>query len=45
MRALRIVFYSAAGLIGLFFDRWIGADYEMGLARLKAVAEATPPAN
>lgn len=30
---------------GLFFDRWIGADYEKGLARLKAVAEATPPAN
>jgi hypothetical protein len=29
---------------GLMFDRWIGADYEKGLAKLKAVAEkpATP---
>jgi len=25
---------------GLMFDRWIGADYEKGLAKLKAVAEA-----
>jgi uncharacterized protein YndB with AHSA1/START domain len=25
--------------LGLMFDRWIGADYEKGLARLKAVAE------
>jgi carbon monoxide dehydrogenase subunit G len=25
---------------GLMFDRWIGADYEKGLARLKEVAEA-----
>lgn len=24
---------------GLLFDRWIGADYEKGLARLKALAE------
>jgi len=24
---------------GLMFDRWIGADYEKGLAKLKAVAE------
>ena len=24
---------------GLFFDRWIGADYELGLAKLKAFAE------
>lgn len=24
---------------GLMFDRWIGADYEKGLARLKALAE------
>ncbi len=23
----------------LFFDRWIGSDYEKGLARLKAIAE------
>lgn len=30
---------------GLLFDRWIGADYEKGLARLKALAEATPAAN
>ena len=30
---------------GLFFDRLIGADYEQGLARLKAVAEATPVVN
>jgi hypothetical protein len=29
---------------GLFFDRWIGADYEQGLASLKALAESTPPA-
>jgi carbon monoxide dehydrogenase subunit G len=26
--------------MGLMFDRWIGADYEKGLAKLKAVAEA-----
>lgn len=25
--------------IGLMFDRWIGADYEEGLARLKSLAE------
>ena len=25
--------------IGLMFDRWIGADYEVGLARLKNLAE------
>ncbi|MGQ0485433.1 MAG: SRPBCC family protein [Hyphomicrobiales bacterium] len=24
---------------GLMFDRWVGADYERGLARLKALAE------
>ena len=24
---------------GLMFDRWIGADYEKGLAKLKAAAE------
>jgi uncharacterized protein YndB with AHSA1/START domain len=29
---------------GLMFDKWIGADYEKGLAKLKTVAEAeTPP--
>jgi uncharacterized protein YndB with AHSA1/START domain len=26
---------------GLMFDRWIGADYEKGLQKLKAVAEAS----
>ena len=26
---------------GLMFDRWIGADYERGLAKLKSVAERT----
>ena len=25
---------------GLMFDRWIGADYEKGLANLKALAES-----
>jgi hypothetical protein len=30
---------------GLFFDRWIGADYEKGLAKLKTIAEATPATN
>lgn len=29
---------------GLMFDRWIGADYEKGLAKLKSVAEAPAPA-
>lgn len=28
--------------IGLMFDKFIGPDYERGLARLKKVAEATP---
>lgn len=28
---------------GLLFDSMIGADYEKGLAGLKAIAEATPP--
>ena len=28
---------------GLMFDRWIGADYEKGLARLKEVAETPAP--
>jgi len=28
---------------GLMFDRWIGADYERGLAKLKAVAEKPAP--
>jgi hypothetical protein len=25
--------------LGLMFDRWIGADYEKGLSKLKRVAE------
>jgi carbon monoxide dehydrogenase subunit G len=29
----------AARWFGLMFDRWIGADYEKGLARLKVAAE------
>jgi hypothetical protein len=29
----------AARWFGLMFDRWVGADYEKGLAKLKAVAE------
>lgn len=32
---------------GLMFDRWVGADYEKGLAKLKAAAEkeaVSPPA-
>ncbi len=31
-----------ARFFGLFFDRWIGADYEEGLQRLKAFAETLP---
>ena len=27
---------------GLLFDRWIGADYELGLSRLKTFAESLP---
>ena len=38
-----------AGLLaryfGLFFDAWIGTDYEQGLARLKDYLEALPPAD
>jgi len=34
-----------ARYFGLFFDRWIGADYEAGLARLEAFVEALPPAD
>ena len=30
---------------GPFFDRMIGPDYEKGLARLKAIAESSPPVN
>lgn len=33
-----------ARYFGLMFEKWIGADYEKGLAKLKTVAEAkTPP--
>ena len=31
-----------ARYFGLFFDRWIGSDYEQGLVRLKAFAESLP---
>ena len=34
-----------ARYFGLFFDRWIGSDYEKGLARLKALVESLPPAD
>jgi effector-binding domain-containing protein len=40
-------FFNAllAKYFGLFFDKWIGTDYEEGLANLKAFAEALPPAD
>jgi effector-binding domain-containing protein len=31
-----------ARYFGLFFDQWIGSDYEQGLIRLKSVAESLP---
>jgi len=31
-----------ARYFGLLFDRWVGGDYEMGLANLKAYAESLP---
>ncbi len=31
-----------ARYFGLFFDQWIGSDYEQGLANLKAYAESLP---
>lgn len=34
-----------ARYFGLFFDQWIGSDYELGLVRLKAYVEAMPPAD
>lgn len=34
-----------ARYFGLFFDRWIGADYENGLGRLKAHVESLPAAD
>lgn len=33
----------AARWFGLMFDRWIGTDYEKGLAKLKAAAEKPEP--
>ncbi len=30
---------------GLFFDRWLGSDYEQGLANLKRLAESLPRAD
>ena len=32
------------GYFAMMMDDWVGADYEDGLARLKEVAEALPPA-
>lgn len=34
-----------ARYFGLFFDKWIGGDYEKGLARLKSLAESLPAGN
>ena len=31
-----------ARYFGLFFDQWVGTDFEQGLARLKLLAEALP---
>ena len=31
--------------LGLFFDRWMGQDFDKGLARLKTLVEALPPAD
>ncbi|MDZ4731237.1 MAG: GyrI-like domain-containing protein [Xanthomonadales bacterium] len=33
-----------ARYFGLFFDRWLGSDYEQGLANLKRLAESFPSA-
>ncbi len=33
-----------AKYFGLFFDRWIGSDYEQGLANIKALVESKPEA-
>ncbi len=33
-----------ARYFGLFFDRWLGTDYEQGLANLKRLAESLPSA-
>ncbi|MDT8320990.1 MAG: GyrI-like domain-containing protein [Xanthomonadales bacterium] len=34
-----------ARYFGLFFDRWIGTDYERGLVKLKTYAESLPAAD
>jgi len=34
-----------ARYFGLFFDRWLGTDYEQGLANLKRLAESLPSAD
>ena len=34
-----------ARYFGLFFDKWIGGDYEQGLASLKSLAESLPAGN
>ncbi|MGD2128680.1 MAG: SRPBCC family protein [Lysobacterales bacterium] len=34
-----------ARYFGLFFDSWIGSDYERGLERFKTFAESFPPAD
>lgn len=34
-----------ARYFGLFFDKWIGTDYELGLTRLKGYLETLPPAD
>jgi effector-binding domain-containing protein len=34
-----------ARYFGLFFDTWIGTDYEQGLTRLKTYVESLPPAD
>lgn len=34
-----------ARYMGLFFDTWIGNDYERGLVRLKSLVEDLPPAD
>jgi hypothetical protein len=34
-----------ARYFGLFFDKWIGTDYELGLTRLRAYLESLPPAD
>ncbi len=34
-----------ARYFGLFFDRWLGTDYELGLANLKRLAESLPNAD